>query len=303
MAFQLQNFSSTSHFGNCNNRALPTIRAAVKEAVRKERRMGASLLRLHFHDCFVQGCDASILLDSSSTINTEKDAIPNKNSIRGFEVIDDIKAKVDKICGCSVVSCADILTVAARDSVVLLGGPSWEVKLGRKDSLTANSTLALFNLPNSTRDLPNLLDQFKKQGLNAKDLVALSGGHTLGKSQCRNFRTRIYNDTDILPSYAKSLRKSCPSTAGDGDLNLANLDATPNQFDGSYFTNILKKKALIHSDQVLINSRSTASLVKTYSYNSRIFANDFRRSMIKMGDIGVLTGTQGQVRRNCRLVN
>ncbi|KAM7265357.1 hypothetical protein ACFE04_003040 [Oxalis oulophora] len=293
----------TTYYQKVCPKALPTIRAAVKAAVKTERRMGASLLRLHFHDCFVQGCDGSVLLDSSSTIATEKDAIPNKNSLRGFDVVDDIKKKVDEICGSSVVSCADILAVAARDSVVELGGPSYEVKLGRRDSLTANSTLALLNLPNSTRDLPNLLDQYKKQGLSAKDLVALSGGHTLGKSECRHFRTRIYNDSDILPSYAKSLRPNCPATVGDGDLNLADLDATPAKFDGSYFKNILKNKALLHSDQVLMNDKDTAKLVNKYSYNSEAFANDFSKSMIKMGHIGVLTGNQGEVRRNCRLVN
>ncbi|GJT29246.1 heme peroxidase [Tanacetum coccineum] len=67
--------------------------------------MGASLLRLHFHDCFVNGCDASILLDQTSTIDTEKNAAANVNSARGFEVIDRIKSEVDKICGRPVVSC------------------------------------------------------------------------------------------------------------------------------------------------------------------------------------------------------
>ncbi|KAM7252984.1 hypothetical protein ACFE04_025602 [Oxalis oulophora] len=297
------NSCSTSYYKKSCPKALSTIQKAVKEAVKKERRMGASLLRLHFHDCFVQGCDASVLLDSTSTISTEKDAIPNKNSLRGFDVVDDIKTKVDEACGGSIVSCADILAVAARDSVVLLGGPSWDVKLGRKDSLNANATLALFNLPNSTRDLPNLLDQFKKQGLNEKDLVALSGGHTLGLSQCRHFRTRIYNDTDILPSYAKSLQKLCPSTVGDGDFNLTKLDATPNKFDGSYFTNILREKALLHSDQVLINGNSTKKFVETYNINPKAFSDDFKKSMVKMGDIGVLTGNQGEIRRKCRFVN
>ncbi|KAJ8570920.1 hypothetical protein K7X08_037892 [Anisodus acutangulus] len=98
--------------------ALPTIKRVVEDAVRQERRMGASLLRLHFHDCFVNGCDASILLDQTDTIDSEKTARANNNSARGFEVIDKIKSEVDKICGRPVVSCADILTVAARDSVV-----------------------------------------------------------------------------------------------------------------------------------------------------------------------------------------
>ncbi|PNX87703.1 lignin-forming anionic peroxidase-like [Trifolium pratense] len=106
--------SSTFYDGTCPN-ALSTIRTAIRTAVSKERRMAASLIRLHFHDCFVQGCDASILLDDSSTIESEKSALPNVNSVRGFEVIDKAKSEVEKVCP-GVVSCADIVAIAARDA-------------------------------------------------------------------------------------------------------------------------------------------------------------------------------------------
>eukprot|EP00268_Persea_americana_P069340 TRINITY_DN9839_c0_g1_i2.p1 TRINITY_DN9839_c0_g1~~TRINITY_DN9839_c0_g1_i2.p1 ORF type:complete len:181 (-),score=36.85 TRINITY_DN9839_c0_g1_i2:874-1416(-) len=99
-------------------KALPSIKKVVENAIQKERRMGASLLRLHFHDCFVNGCDGSILLDDTDKIDSEKKANANINSARGFAVVDRIKSVVDKVCGAPVVSCADILAVAARDSVV-----------------------------------------------------------------------------------------------------------------------------------------------------------------------------------------
>ena len=64
----------------------------------------------------MQGCDGSILLDDTSSFTGEKNAGPNRNSARGFEVIDKIKSAVEKVCP-GVVSCADILAIAARDSV------------------------------------------------------------------------------------------------------------------------------------------------------------------------------------------
>lgn len=67
----------------------------------------------------MQGCDGSILLDDSSMFTGEKNAFPNRNSVRGFEVIDSIKENVEKACP-STVSCADILALAARDSVSLV---------------------------------------------------------------------------------------------------------------------------------------------------------------------------------------
>uniref|UniRef100_A0A803NE62 peroxidase n=1 Tax=Chenopodium quinoa TaxID=63459 RepID=A0A803NE62_CHEQI len=92
----------------------------MKQAVSKEPRMGASILRLFFHDCFVNGCDASVLLDDTPTFTGEKTAKANaNNSIRGFEVIDAIKCNLEAACP-QTVSCADILALASRDGVRLV---------------------------------------------------------------------------------------------------------------------------------------------------------------------------------------
>ncbi|XP_038989076.1 peroxidase 52-like [Phoenix dactylifera] len=104
--------------------------------------MGASILHLFFHDCFVNGCNGSwivtsLLLDDTSSFTGEKTTNPNRNSTRSFDVIDKIKAAMEKACP-GLVSCAAILAIAARDSVVLLGGPNCNVKLGRRDTRTAS---------------------------------------------------------------------------------------------------------------------------------------------------------------------
>ncbi|KAG5222131.1 hypothetical protein OIU76_030523 [Salix suchowensis] len=281
--------------------ALPAIKRVVEAAVCNESRMGASLLRLHFHDCFVNGCDASILLDPTSTIDSEKNALPNNNSIRGFEVIDQIKLEVDKVCGLSVVSCADIVAVAARDSVVALGGPTWEVQLGRKDSTTASRDQANNDLPSPFMDLPALINNFKTQGLDERDLVALSGGHTIGLAQCFTFRNRIYNETNIDPEFVDQRKSTCPLSGGDS--NRSPLDPTPAHFDGAYFDSLVKKRGLLSSDQALFNGGSTDGLVQAYSSDAKAFGADFAESMVKMGNIKILTGEQGQVRLNCRKPN
>ncbi|KAF8042162.1 hypothetical protein BT93_A0698 [Corymbia citriodora subsp. variegata] len=281
--------------------ALPTIKRVVEAAVQQEQRMGASLLRLHFHDCFVNGCDGSILLDPTPTIDSEKRAGPNSNSARGFEVIDQIKAEVDRVCGGPVVSCADILAVTARDSVVALGGPWWKVRLGRRDSTTASRTTANRVIPAPNMDLPALINNFKRQGLKVKDLVALSGAHTIGFAQCRIYRDRIYNDSNIDHAFAKNLRYSCPRTGSD--TNLASLDPTPAHFDTLYYNNLLTQKGLLHSDEALSTGEDALELVKRYSYNYEAFWKDFAKSMVRMGNIKPLIGNQGQIRSNCRRVN
>ncbi|XP_059430753.1 peroxidase RIP1-like [Corylus avellana] len=286
-------------------KALPTIKAVVKSAIVREPRMGASLLRLHFHDCFVNGCDGSILLDDTANFTGEKTALPNFNSLRGFDVVDEIKTAVNKVCRRSVVSCADILAVAARDSVDILGGPSYRYKvlLGRKDAKNASKTDANNDLPPPFFNLTQLLSNFQSHGLNLKDLVVLSGGHTIGLSRCIAFRARIYNDTNINPGFAASLKQECPLTGGDN--NTQPLDATPTRFDTVYFKSLLKSKGLLHSDQQLFKGDGSASdkLVRHYSNDRVAFAKDFGVSMIKMGNIKPLTGTEGEVRLNCRRIN
>ncbi|KAI3461710.1 hypothetical protein Pfo_018373 [Paulownia fortunei] len=295
---------STGFYKKTCPNVFSTVNSVVKSAVGKEKRMGASLLRLHFHDCFVQGCDGSILLDDTSSFTGEKTAGPNVNSLRGYNVVDDIKSKVEAVCP-GVVSCADIVAIAARDSVVLLGGPNWQVKVGRRDSKTASLAAANSGvLPPPTSSLSNLINRFQARGLSTKDMVVLSGAHTIGQARCTVFRNRIYNETNIDTSFAQTRQGNCPRTTGSGDNKLAPLDLrTPTFFDNSYFKNLIEKKGLLHSDQVLYNGGSTDSLIESYSKNPKAFNNDFVAAMIRMGDISPLTGSNGEIRKNCRRRN
>ncbi|CAA3017752.1 cationic peroxidase 1-like [Olea europaea subsp. europaea] len=261
--------------------------------------MGASLLRLHFHDCF--GCDASVLLDDTASFTGEKTAGPNNNSLRGFEVIDSIKSQLETFCP-QVVSCADILAVAARDSVVALGGPSWVVQLGRRDSTTASLSAANSDIPSPLMDLKDLTSAFSNKGFTSKEMVTLSGAHTIGQARCMVFRDRIYNESTILSSFATSLKTNCPNTGGEN--NLSPLDAaSPFSFDNAYFRNLVNNKGLLHSDQQLFSGDSTDSQVNTYSSNPAAFHADFASAMIKMGSLSPLTGNDGQIRTNCRNTN
>lgn len=281
--------------------ALSIVKSAVTKAVNNEKRMGASLLRLHFHDCFVNGCDGSILLDDNSTFTGEKTAGPNANSVRGFDVIDTIKTQVEAACS-GVVSCADILAIAARDSVVQLGGPTWTVLLGRRDSTTTSLSAANNNIPSPASNLSALISSFTAHGLSTKDLVALSGAHTIGQARCTTFRARVYNESNIDTSFATSVKANCPSAGGDNTLSPLDL-ATPTTFDNKYYTDLRSQKGLLHSDQQLFSGGSTNSQVTTYSSNQNTFFTDFTAAMVKMGNISPLTGTNGQIRKNCRKAN
>nr|XP_009388701.1 PREDICTED: peroxidase P7-like isoform X2 [Musa acuminata subsp. malaccensis] len=274
------------------------VRSVMAQAVSQEPRMGASILRLFFHDCFVNGCDASILLDDTANFTGEKNAAPNANSVRGYEVIDAIKTRVEAACN-ATVSCADIVALAARDGVYLLGGPTWAVPLGRRDARTASLDAANSNLPGPFSSLATLISMFDAKGLSAQDMTALSGAHTIGMARCGLFRSRIFNDANVNASFAAERKLTCPATGGDG--NLAPLDvATPNLFDSSFYRNLVAARGLLHSDQELFNGGSQDALVRNYSVNATAFASDFSSAMVKLGYLSPLTGKNGEIRLNCR---
>ncbi|KAL1825308.1 hypothetical protein DCAR_0313448 [Daucus carota subsp. sativus] len=282
----------------------PVVKWIVYSAIVNETRMGASLLRLFFHDCFVNGCDGSLFLDDTPTFTGEKRATPNLNSARGFEVIDEIKSNIEMVCP-GVVSCADIIAIVARDAVTILGGPDWNVKLGRRDSRTASQLAANNSIPPPTSDLDFLVSNFNSVGLSIKDLVALSGAHTIGQARCTNFRDRIYTERDNSePMFAQVRATNCPRDTGSGDNNLAPLDLqSPTTFDNNYFTNLVNRRGLLHSDQQIYNGGPTDQFVREYYNDPRSFASDFVEAMIKMGDIRPLIGSSGEIRRNCRKIN
>ncbi|KAF7096697.1 hypothetical protein CFC21_098599 [Triticum aestivum] len=277
------------------------VRAAMTQAVAAEPRMGASILRLFFHDCFVNGCDASILLDDTANFTGEKNAGPNANSVRGYDVIDTIKAQVEAACK-ATVSCADIVALAARDSVNLLGGPTWTVQLGRRDARNASQSAANSNLPSPASSLAGLITTFGNKGLTPRDMTALSGAHSLGQARCATFRDRIYNDTNIDPKFAALRKLTCPQTGGDAAL--APIDvSTPTWFDTTYYDNLVNKQGLFHSDQELYNGGSQDIMVKVYMRNPDTFAMDFGKAMVKMGSLMPSADTPTEIRLDCKKIN
>ncbi|KAL0370610.1 UNVERIFIED_CONTAM: Peroxidase 72 [Sesamum angustifolium] len=267
------------------------VRSNVAKAIAKEARMGASLVRLHFHDCFVKGCDASILLDDTNSLIGEKRSRPNRDSARGFEVVDDIKSAVDKECN-QTVSCADILALAARDSVVLVSEKQKLVdRVGKfhwgRDSRSASLGGSNNNIPAPNTTFHTILNKFELQDLDIIDLVALSGSHTIGSARCVSFRQSLYNQSagisKLDESHAALLRARCPKSGGDE--NVYPLDfVTPSTFDNSYFKNLLSSKGLLSSDRALVSKNGVSmELVKIYAESNELFFQQFAKSMVKMG--------------------
>ncbi|CAA7052051.1 unnamed protein product [Microthlaspi erraticum] len=290
-----------------------TVREIVSQKVKTNPSLAPKLLRVHYHDCFVRGCDASLLLDSvSGKPDSEKEARPNL-SLSGFEIIDEIKSLLEDKCP-QTVSCADILTLAARDAVSYqFGRPLWNVFTGRLDGKVSLASEAVRDLPSAGANFTSLQTLFAESDLDVVDLVALSGAHTIGTAHCGVFGRRLLNftgkgDTDpsLNSSYASFLKSKC----SDKSLRVnssaeVGMDPTgPLTFDSGYFVSLLQQKGLFTSDAALLTDPSAASIASVFQ-DSESFLAQFGRSMIKMSSIKVLTlGDEGgEIRDNCRVIN
>ncbi|PWA34719.1 heme peroxidase [Artemisia annua] len=288
----------------------PNVESIVRSAVAKKFQQtfvtAPGTLRLFFHDCFVRGCDASIFL--SNNLNAEKDH-PDDQSLAGdgFDTVIQAKAALDSNPNCrNKVSCADILALATRDVVALTGGPSYKVELGRRDGRISTKASVQHKLPHADFNLDKLNTMFAAHGLSQTDMIALSGAHTLGFSHCGQFSRRIYSkagiDKTLNRNYALQLRQMCPLKV---DPRIAiNMDpTTPRTFDNTYYKNLQQGMGLFSSDQILFTDQRSRPTVNLFASNNNAFNQAFVNAMTKLGRVGVLTGNQGEIRRDCNRVN
>ncbi|KAL2941716.1 Peroxidase 5 [Bienertia sinuspersici] len=289
------------------------VRRAVNRAITQDRGLGAGLIRMHFHDCFVRVCKVVMHLYywiRQSTIPKESSA--NGPSLRGFELIDEAKAELEFNCP-KIVSCADILALAARDSIHELGGFDYQVPLGRRDGRVSINHEPLQNLPSPNSTVEQLQKMFATKGLNLQDMVALSGAHSIGHvTQCSTFSHRLHTfnathvqDPSMDVNFASEMKTKCPNKGSDNDINVkVPLDGlTPHKLDNTYYMNLEDGRGLLASDEALMHSPLTSTMVRKFAKYGRIWVPKFVNAMTRMGSIEVLTSSQGEIRRNCRVVN
>nr|BAV60250.1 peroxidase [Euphorbia tirucalli] len=280
------------------------IRDELKKVFKKDVGQAAGLLRLHFHDCFVLGCDGSVLLNGSAGGPSEQSELPNLSLRKeAFKIVNNLRALVHEQCG-PVVSCSDIVAIAARDSVVLTGGPKYDVPLGRRDGVNfAEVNATLEHLVGPDANVTTILTKLARKGLDTTDAVSLSGGHTIGIGHCTSFTNRLYptQDPTMDKTFANNLKLTCPKL---DTQNTTNLDLrSPNKFDNKYYVDLMNRQGLFTSDQDLYTDKRTRQIVIDFAVNETLFFEKFVIGMIKMGQIEVVTGQNGEIRNDCSFRN
>lgn len=262
----------------------------------------AAFLRLLFHDCQVQGCDASILLNSK-----DSEMHSSKNfGIRKLEEIDRIKTILEAECP-RQVSCADIIAITAREAVALSCGPFIKIPLGRKDSTISSSLQADAHLPSPGINVDQLLHIFMAKGMNLQETVAILGAHTLGVGHCINIVDRLYKPqpTDQMnPNFQLELKFFCPTETPITNLTSVPNDITPTLFDNHYYRDAAMGKGLFSIDSSVSRDPRTITFARQFAVDQEYFFQVFSSAFVKLSSANVLTGNnKGEVRRQCNRVN
>ncbi|VAI77125.1 unnamed protein product [Triticum turgidum subsp. durum] len=183
----------------------------------------------------------------------------------------------------ATVSCDDVIAHASRDAVALLGGPTWSVPLGRKDSRFAAHPESTKNgLPSPHDDLGELVTMFSRLNLDARDMTALSGAHTVGMASCDTYRDRVYgtdSDEEIDPYFAQTTQQTCQGLSGKAPFDVQ----TPMSLYGG--------------------GGLQDNLVEMYNTDGEAFARDFAKAMVKMGNVPPPHEIPVEVRLKCSMAN
>ncbi|KVH93630.1 hypothetical protein Ccrd_004319 [Cynara cardunculus var. scolymus] len=217
-----------------------------------------------------------------------------------------VRSAVNKKFQQTFVTIPATLRLFFHDCFVRAGGPSYKVELGRRDGRISTISSVQHRLPHPDLKLDQLNTMFAAHGLSQTDMIALSGAHTLGFSHCGKFSGRIYSKKGIDPTlnrqYALQLRQMCPLKV---DPRIAiNMDpTTPRTFDNAYFQNLQQGKGLFASDQILFTDSRSKSTVNQFASSNNAFNQAFVNAITKLGRVGVLTGNNGEIRRDCTRIN
>ncbi|GJM85084.1 hypothetical protein PR202_ga01505 [Eleusine coracana subsp. coracana] len=305
------------------------VRKEVKNAIEKNPGIGAALVRLVFHDCWVNGCDGSVLLDKTPTdgLNTEKKAV-NNIGLDGFGVIDDIKDKVKN----DNVSCADIIVLAGRDAASILSGGkiTYPITRGRLDGVGSSAAEADRALPTSDFDFDQLKTNFDSgfRKFTVEELVVLSGAHSIGVAHLSSYADRLTAatpDFQIDSSYRAALNATTPPALlkqgqdptvpnnvrdetqafqqkAEYDPVAMGVNPTKGVLDNSYYHNTLENKVLFKSDWVLRTDGEAAGKLVEYRDKPEEWNKDFAAAMAKLSSLPA-QGKNLEVRKNCRVIN
>ncbi|XP_044469257.1 L-ascorbate peroxidase 3-like [Mangifera indica] len=215
------------------------------------KRCPALLLRLAWHDAGTYDAKTNTG-GPNGTIRHEQEISHSANDglTIAVDLLEGIKAKHPKI------SYADLYQLAGVVAVEVTGGPTIDFVPGREDSTNCTED---GRLPDAKQGVTHIKDVFYRMGLSDKDIVALSGGHTLGSAH--------------------------PERSGfEGAWT-----KDPTKFDNTFFVELLQGNSellQLPTDKALLEDPEFRRYVELYAKDEDAFFSDYAASHKKLSELG-----------------
>ncbi|CAH9085983.1 unnamed protein product [Cuscuta epithymum] len=196
----------------------------------------------------------------------------NAGLVNAFKLLQPIK---DKYSG---VTYADLFQLASATAIEEAGGPKIPMKYGREDVLGPEQCPEEGRLPDAGPPSPadHLRDVFYRMGLNDKEIVALSGAHTLGRSR---------PERSGWGKPETKYTKDGPGAPGGQSWTVQWL-----KFDNSYFKDIKARRdddlLVLPTDAVLFEDPSFKEYAEKYAVDQDAFFKDYAEAHAKLSNLG-----------------
>ncbi|GLJ25067.1 hypothetical protein SUGI_0479580 [Cryptomeria japonica] len=243
----------------------------------KSTRCNPILIRLGWHDSGTY--DKSIQewpkcggANGSLRFEIELNYTANAGLINALKLLQPIKDKYTNI------TYADLFQLASATAIEDAGGPEIPMKYGRVDAPRPEDCPPEGKLPDAGPPSPadHLRDVFYRMGLTDKEIVALSGAHTLGRSR---------PERSGWGKPETKYTKDGPGAPGGQSWTVEWL-----KFDNSYFKDIKERRDLdllvLPTDAVLFEDPGFKVYAEKYAVDQDAFFKDYAEAHAKLSNLG-----------------
>ncbi|CAL5027433.1 unnamed protein product [Urochloa decumbens] len=196
----------------------------------------------------------------------------NAGLINALKLIQPIKDKYPSI------TYADLFQLASATAIEEAGGPKIPMKYGRADVTGPEQCPPEGKLPDAgpTSPADHLREVFYRMGLDDKDIVALSGAHTLGRSR---------PERSGWGKPETKYTKNGPGAPGGQSWTAEWL-----KFDNSYFKEIKEKRdqdlLVLPTDAALFEDPAFKVYAEKYAADQEAFFKDYAEAHAKLSNLG-----------------
>lgn len=174
------------------------------------------------------------------------------------------------------ISVSDLWALAGCAAVKFAGGPEIPCGFGRVDKPDGSHCPPEGRLPDATKGAEHLREVFGRMGFNDQEIVALSGGHTLGR--CHLVRSGFDGPWTRNPLKFDN----------EYFRNLMFLEWKPKEWDGPFqYTDVdTETFVMLPTDMALRTDKKFRVWAELYAKDEKKFFEDFRLAYAKLMTVG-----------------